>query len=84
MAKIIIFDLEATCWKSGNKDKMQTIELGAVQLDPSTLKIVSEFQRFVKPTIEPVLSAFCKELTGITQKDIDIQPILADFQQSVA
>jgi len=71
MDKVIIFDLEATCWKSGNKDKMQTIEFGAVQLAPSTLEIVSEFQRFVRPTLEPVLSDFCKELTGITQEDVD-------------
>lgn len=71
MAKIIIFDLEATCWENGNKDKMQTIEFGAVQLDPSTLVIISEFQRFVRPTLELVLSDICKELTGITQDDVD-------------
>jgi inhibitor of KinA sporulation pathway (predicted exonuclease) len=82
MAKIIIFDLEATCWKSGNKDKMQAIEFGAVQLDPFTLKIVSEFQRFVRPTLEPVLSEFCKELTGIKQDDVNVaEPFLVVFRE---
>jgi len=79
---IIIFDLEATCWKSGNKDKMQAIEFGAVQLDQCTLKIVSEFQRFVRPTLEPVLSEFCKELTGIKQEDVnDAEPFAQGVEQ---
>ena len=82
MAKIIIFDLEATCWKSGNKKKMQTIEFGAVQLDPSTLQIISEFQQFVRPTLDPILSEFCKELTGIRQEDVDnADPFPTVFQE---
>lgn len=33
----------------------------------SELRVVDEFRSFVKPTWKPVLSEFCKELTGITQ-----------------
>lgn len=32
-----------------------------------TLEVVDEFQSFVRPTWRPRLSAFCTELTGITQ-----------------
>ena len=37
----------------------------------STLKIVSEFQSFIKPKLDQNLSDFCKELTSITQDDVD-------------
>ena len=33
----------------------------------SQLEVVDEFRSFVKPTWRPMLSDFCKNLTGITQ-----------------
>jgi inhibitor of KinA sporulation pathway (predicted exonuclease) len=67
----IIFDLEATCWEGNQMGRNQEIiEIGAFRLDHYG-KIEDEFQRFVKPTIYPVLSAYCRKLTGIEQSDID-------------
>lgn len=34
-------------------------------------KIVAEFQQYVMPTENPVLSQFCKSLTGISQNQVD-------------
>ncbi|VVN91614.1 3'-5' exonuclease [Pseudomonas fluorescens] len=74
-------DLEATCDEvdeSGSKrplavvpDQMETIEVGLVVIDLETLEIVDEFQRFVRPQINPVLTDFCKKLTSIQQADVD-------------
>ena len=74
-------DLEATCDEVGESesprplavvpDQMETIEIGLVVIDLETLEIVDEFQRFVRPQINPLLTDFCKELTSIQQADVD-------------
>ncbi len=71
MMNYIILDLEATCWQDKNqKHKSEIIEIGAVCIN-ETKEIVSEFAEFVKPILNPNLSAFCTELTSITQSQID-------------
>lgn len=70
-------DLEATCdevekWESPRPltvvpDQMETIEVGLVVLDLETLEIVDEFQRFVRPQINPTLTDLCRRLTSIQQ-----------------
>ena len=52
-------------------DQMETIEIGMVVIDLESLEIVDEFQRFVRPQINPTLTNFCKELTSIQQADVD-------------
>ena len=44
-----------------------TVEFPAVLLDIQTGDVVAEFQQYVQPQENPVLSDFCKELTGIIQ-----------------
>ena len=68
----IIFDLEATCWEHRGKiENMEIIEIGAVKLESASFNIIDEFQSFVKPINNPVLSDFCIKLTSITQQQID-------------
>lgn len=74
-------DLEATCDEVDESesprplvvvpDQMETIEIGMVVIDLESLEIVDEFQRFVRPQINPTLTNFCKELTSIQQADVD-------------
>jgi inhibitor of KinA sporulation pathway (predicted exonuclease) len=66
----LIIDLEATCWENKKKKESEIIELGAVLLN-NFYKILGEFQTFIKPIKNPILSEFCKKLTSIQQKDID-------------
>ena len=69
---IVIFDLEATCWDRGENQLIsEIIEIGAVKIDTDTNKVIDEFQIFVKPLMNPVLSKFCKTLTHIAQADVD-------------
>lgn len=78
---MLVIDLEATCWKgsrlpTGERqsiENMEIIELGCVQCDRAgTLLDARSF--LVKPTINPELSDFCRDLTGITQAMVDQAP----------
>lgn len=73
---ILVVDLEATCCdsKSIPRHQMETIEIGAVMVDTATLNIVDEFQTFIKPQRHPVLTEFCRQLTSITQSQVDTAP----------
>jgi len=87
-------DLEATCDEIGESesqrplavtpDQMETIEIGLVVIDLETLEIVDEFQRFVRPQINPILSDFCKKLTSIQQADVDSAGTYVEVGQELA
>ena len=80
----IIVDLEATCWENRSDGKNEIIEIGAVKVNDDQ-EIVSEYQQFVKPLKNPILSEFCKELTSIQQTDVENAPyffeVLPLFQE---
>lgn len=69
---IVVVDLEATCARDDTvpKKEMETIEIGAVAVD-SALTPCAEFQAFVRPVRHPRLTEFCRELTTITQAEVD-------------
>jgi inhibitor of KinA sporulation pathway (predicted exonuclease) len=70
---LCVLDFEATCWNDNSKPKsqMEIIEFPSVlyKIDEvnSTQTFISEFAKYVRPTINKTLSPFCTELTGITQ-----------------
>lgn len=67
----IIYDLEATCWRGRPpKGYNEIIEIGAVKVNQYA-QVVSEFNKFIKPTVNPTLSSFCTYLTSITQDQVD-------------
>lgn len=35
------------------------------------IELISTFQQYIKPTLNPILSDCCTELTGITQETVD-------------
>ncbi|MCP3929085.1 MAG: exonuclease domain-containing protein [Bacteroidetes bacterium] len=66
----IVFDLEATCWKGSPPSKVQeVIEIGAIHLNYFG-EVKGVFNRFIRPLLNPNLSAFCTELTTIEQDDV--------------
>lgn len=69
----IIFDLEATCWENDRTKQNEIIEIGAVKLNEN-LAVIGEFQTFIKPKLNPILSDFCKKLTSISQEEVDQAP----------
>ncbi len=83
----LVIDLEATCCdkKTIPRHEMEIIEIGAVMVDAKNLIPVSEFQTFIKPLRNPILTEFCKQLTSITQAEVDSAEIypnaIARFKQ---
>lgn len=69
----IIYDLEATCWRSRAPKQVEIIEIGAVKVDEN-LDVISEFCLFIRPLLHPEISKFCTQLTSITQRDIEGAP----------
>lgn len=68
----VIVDFEATCEEVNTANyPHEIIEFPAVLVDIERKEIISHFQAFCRPTINPNLSEFCTELTGITQEQVD-------------
>lgn len=70
--KIIIIDLEATCWQSAVPEGQENeiIEIGLAVLDSETGAITQNQGILIKPQRSGV-SLFCTELTTITQDLLD-------------
>lgn len=69
---VLIIDLEATC-DEGDRlppDEMEIIEIGAVWANADG-HVIDTFQALVRPVVHPQLTAFCMQLTGIQQSDVD-------------
>ena len=79
----ILYDLEATCWRTSRPKRVEIIEVGAVKVN-ADLEIVSEYCAFVRPMVHPVISKFCTSLTSIRQSDIDFAPqfdeVMEDYE----
>lgn len=70
--RYIITDLEATCWENSRDfQRMETIEIGAVELTSASGAPEREFNFFIRPVAERELSEFCRRLTTIRQRDVD-------------
>lgn len=74
----LVIDLEATTDEGGwPVTEMEIIEIGATLVDRSGREL-DHFQRFVRPTRRPRLTPFCRELTHITQGNIDTAQALTE------
>ncbi|CAM0137046.1 hypothetical protein VKS41_008203 [Umbelopsis sp. WA50703] len=84
----LFFDVEATCEENDKRYPHEIIEFPVVLVDGKMFKIVDQFRSYVKPSINPVLTDFCKKLTGISQETVDESPdfisVLNDFQTWMA
>ncbi|KAM0876916.1 hypothetical protein ACQ4PT_035853 [Festuca glaucescens] len=67
----LVVDFEATCEKDKRIYPQEIIEFPSVLVDGATGRIQSAFRRYVRPKYHPVLTPFCRELTGIRQEDVD-------------
>nr|CAB3456546.1 unnamed protein product [Digitaria exilis] len=67
----VVIDFEATCERDARIYPQEIIEFPAVLVDATTGAILSSFRTYVKPRHHPHLTAFCSELTGIQQQQVD-------------
>lgn len=71
-ALLNVIDVEATCWDGQPPpgSVSEIIEIGLTVVDLSTRSRVSRHRVLVRPARSTV-SAFCTELTGLTQAEVD-------------
>lgn len=69
---MVVVDVEATCCDKGTipRDETEIIQIGACIVDKK-FNIIDEFDRYVKPTVHITLTPFCKQLTKISQQQVD-------------
>jgi inhibitor of KinA sporulation pathway (predicted exonuclease) len=91
MPQAIVFDLEFTAWEGSMRHRWlrpgefkEVVQIGAVKVDAATLGVVDRFDALVRPRINPVLSAYLENLTGIGNDDVrargrDFAEAYADF-----
>ncbi|KAJ8635331.1 hypothetical protein MRB53_009598 [Persea americana] len=74
----VVIDFEATCDKEKIPQPQEIIEFPSVLVNSVTGQIEGSFQTYVRPTYHPLLTDFCKELTGIQQSQVDIGVSLSE------
>jgi inhibitor of KinA sporulation pathway (predicted exonuclease) len=78
----LVIDLEATTDDGGwPVTEMEIIEIGATLVDRKGRE-VDYFQCFVRPLQRPLLTPFCRELTHITQANVDAAQTLSEVWPS--
>jgi 3'-5' exoribonuclease 1 len=76
---ILVIDFEATCDEPNPHNFLhEIIEFPVVVVDVQLRRVCMEFHSFVRPMMHPILSTFCKQLTGIRQEDVDTAPTLPE------
>lgn len=80
LERAVIFDLEFTAWAGsmlrnwqGPGEHREVVQIGAVALDARSLETRGEIMRLVRPRINPVLSDYFIELTGITNARVEAE-----------
>jgi len=63
-----VFDIERNFRPYKSEDPSEIVDIGAVKIDASTMKIIGEFSELVKPSAP--LTRHTTKLTGITKKDL--------------
>jgi len=66
-----VVDFECTAREIRKDWLFEIIEFPVIFLNAETLKVEFTFHRYVKPIINPILTEFCTNLTGITQEQVD-------------
>ncbi len=85
----IVFDTEYTTWEGaqerdwkGPGEFREIIQIGALRVSGPNFLEKGQFLIHVKPKANPMLSEYCKALTGITQDTIDREGI--SFPKAIA
>src|SRR5271170_2753472 len=77
MPHAIIFDLEFTAWKNSLQTRWlrpgefkETVQIGAIKVDARSFGEAEPFDALIRPRINPVLSDYLVNLTGITNEAV--------------
>ena len=77
MATFVVFDLEFTSWQGALEQDWgasgqlrEIVQIGALRLREDC-SVVEEYEALVRPVVNPQLSAYFTELTGIDEETLD-------------
>jgi inhibitor of KinA sporulation pathway (predicted exonuclease) len=80
--EFVLFDLEYTAWQHSQERKWsdpgehrEVIQIGAIRVSAADLNETESLLEYVRPQLNPMLSDFIIELTGITQYDVDTRGV---------
>jgi inhibitor of KinA sporulation pathway (predicted exonuclease) len=86
-ATLTVFDLEFTAWECSMASHWlrpgefkEVVQIGALKLDAADFTVLDQLDILVRPRINPVLSPYFEELTGIT--DGQVQSRGVDFVEA--
>lgn len=78
MYYVCIVDFKTTYSQNSKNDKINEIIVFSSilykienKIEKSTVSLISEFKKYIKPSLNPILSDICIEFSGINQYDID-------------
>src|SRR5215831_5989643 len=84
---ITVFDLEYTAWECSMARRWlapgefkEVVQIGAVRLDADSFETLAEFDVLVRPRINPVLSSYFEQLTGIASAKVTRDGL--DFEEA--
>lgn len=87
-AEVVVFDTEFTAWPGsmarawgGPGEHKEIIQIGAVILDSKSLDERRAFSVLIRPVLNPVLSEYLVDLTGITNERLAAEGV--DFATGV-
>jgi inhibitor of KinA sporulation pathway (predicted exonuclease) len=79
---VTVFDLEFTAWSgslecdwSRRGERPEIVQIGALRLDALTAEIVDQFDVLIQPRLNPILSDYFVELTGVTNDDLAVRGV---------
>ena len=80
--EVVVFDTEFTAWRGsvarrwqGPGEFQEIVQIGAVRLDAESLIETASFVTLTLPTLNPVLSNYFVNLTGITNERLAIEAV---------
>ena len=74
----LVVNVETTCDVSRRLDPREVIELSVTLVTKDDLEVSDAFHRFVRPEVNPELTAYCVSQTGIGQSQLDQSDVLED------
>lgn len=88
---LILMDLEFTCWEGSLASKWEdpvrppeVLAIGLAVYDLDRDEVGLQYRSWVRPAINPELSAYCCELLGVSQDEIDRARTLGEVVVDVA
>lgn len=77
----LVIDFEATCDEHQNQTtyRHEIIEFPVQLVSTKKARVISHFHSYVRPLINPRLTTFCTNLTGITQDMVNFAPTFPEI-----